>query len=66
MALEVPDCLGLLTMETNCRVCLFDKKKTKDDKDATKVILKFALDGINVMFFTVPQGGKYHYFICEI
>lgn len=45
----------------------FDKKKTpKDDEDATKVILKFALDNINVMFFTVPQGGKYHYFVCGI
>lgn len=40
------------------------KQKTKNDEDATKVISKFVRDGIN-SFFTVLQGGKYHYFICD-
>lgn len=40
--------------------------ENKDDEDATKLMLKFAPDSINVMFSAISERGKYRYFVCEL
>lgn len=40
--------------------------ENKDDEEATKLILKFAPDNINIMFSAISGRGKYRYFVCEI